>query len=124
MEPPESAIGLIALDILAQHYDVVWAPPEIIPDRMGHSDGNQQIIVIRQDLRGMICLDTMIHEIVHAISHITGVDISEQQTHTIGMGMAAVLRNNPELLPWIANRLLEEEHRDYQRQTRKQRRHK
>lgn len=109
---------LIALDIFGLHYDVVWSPPTLTPDRLGHSDSEHQEIVIRADLRGQQCLDTLLHELIHAVSHATGVEISEQQTHITALGLASIVRTNPELLDWMAQRCQEEEARDYQRRTR------
>ena len=121
---PTTPTTLIGLDILGQHYDVVWAPPSLIPDRLGHSDAENQEIVLRANLRGLQALDTLIHEMVHAVSHITGVEISEQQTHTIGFGLAAILKDNPELLQFTLDRIEEEYRKDYQRRTRKNQRGK
>ena len=116
--PPEATI---ALDIMGQLYDVVWAPRNIMQDNYGHCDEINQEIVIRAGLRGMQCLDTVIHEVTHAISAIAGVDMTELQVHTMGAGWAQVFKYNPDLLDFIADRLLEETARDYQRITRKQR---
>ena len=116
---PTTPTGMIALDILGQHYDLLWVPGQIIPDRFGHSDAESQEIVLRANLRGMQALDTVIHEVTHAVSAITGVELSELQTHTIGYAWAQIFRRNPELLVFIAERLAEEDQKDYQRQTRK-----
>lgn len=116
---PTTPTQLIGMDILGQHYDIVWAPATLIPDKFGHSDAENQEIVLRANLRGQQALDTLLHEVTHAVSSITGVELSELQTHTIGYAMASVLRSNRDLLPWIKERFEEEDARDYQRTTRK-----
>ena len=116
---PTTPTHMIGLDILGQHYDIVWIPQQFIPDRLGHSDAESQEIVLRANLRGMQALDTLIHEVTHAVSAITGVELTELQTHTIGYAWAQIFKTNPELLVFIAERLDEEASRDYQRRTRK-----
>lgn len=116
---PTTPTQLIGMDILGQHYDIVWAPATLIPDKFGHSDAENQEIVLRANLRGQQALDTLLHEVVHAVSNITGVELSELQTHTMGYALASVLRSNRDLLPWIQERFQEEDARDYQRTTRK-----
>lgn len=115
---PTTPTQLIGLDILGQHWDIVWSPPTLIPDKFGHSDAENQEIVLRANLRGQQALDTLLHELTHAISSITGIEITEAQTHTIGFAMAMILRDNRELLPWMQERFEEEDARDYQRITR------
>lgn len=121
MEQPTTPTPMIALDILGQHYDIVWLPSQFMPDRLGHSDADNQEIVIRANLRGMQAMDTVIHEVTHAVSAITGVEMSELQVHTLGYAWAQIFRRNPELLVFIAERLTEEDQKDYQRRTRKSR---
>lgn len=120
-EPVKTPTELIGLTVFGLHYDVAWVPETIVPDRLGHSDSDNQAIVLRANLRGVQLVDTMLHELIHAVSHATGVEITEQQTHIAAMGLATILRQNPELLPWIALRFEEEDRRDYQRRTRKNR---
>ena len=115
---PTNPTSLIALDILGQHYDVIWAPATLLPDRFGHSDPENQEIVLRSNLRGMAALDTLLHECIHAGSHITGVEISEPQTHILGAFLACLFKNNPDLLPYIAERISEEQAKNYQQVSR------
>ena len=124
MTPPTTPTDLIGLDILGQHWDIVWAPATLTPDRLGHSDAENQQIVLRANLRGQQALDTLIHEVTHSISSITGVEMTELQVHTVGYAWAAVFSANPELLLFVAERLDEEAARDYQRRTRKNKRTK
>ena len=119
MRLPDAPTHLIGLEILGQHYDIIWAPATLIPDKFGHSDAENQEIVLRANLRGQQALDTLLHEIIHAASHITGVEISELQTHMLGFALSAIIRANPELLAFIIDRLREEDLRAYQPTTRK-----
>jgi len=114
--PPESYIGL---DLLGQHYDIVWAPSTLMSDVYGTCDSTNQQITVRAGLRGMQALDTLFHEITHAISEISGVKLTELQVHTLGYTWGAVLKANPELLQYFADRLDEEYERDNQRRSRK-----
>jgi hypothetical protein len=109
---------LIALNVLGYHYDIVWAPHTLIPDRFGHSDLENQEIVLRSDLRGLVALDTLFHEYIHAASAITGVEVSETQTHMLGFAMATMFKNNPELIAFTLERIQEEYARNYQQHSR------
>lgn len=115
---PEQTIGL---EILGRYWEVVWAPEFLTEDRYGHCDANNQIILMRSGMRGAQCLDTFIHEITHAISDSTNIDLTEHQVHNLGMAWTAIFRQNPELLMFIMDRVREEESRDYQQRTRTRR---
>jgi hypothetical protein len=116
--PPEQYIGL---EILGRYWEVVWAPEFLTEDRYGHCDANNQIILMRAGLRGAQCLDVYIHEITHAISDTTNIELTEHQVHNLGMAWASIFRQNPELLMFIMDRVREEDSRDYQRTTRAKR---
>ncbi len=118
MNTPTTPTDLIALDIMGYHYDIVWAPPTLIPDRFGHSDQENQEIVIRSNLRGMVALDTLFHEYIHAVSAITGVEVSESQTHMLGFALATMFKSNPELIEFTMERIQEEYARNYQQHSR------
>jgi len=46
-------------------------------------------------------LDTIIHEITHAIDYQMNLDMSERQVHGVGAGLAAVLIDNPKLIDYL-----------------------
>jgi hypothetical protein len=69
-------------------------------------------------MRGTQCLDTFIHEITHAVSDSTNIDLSEHQVHNLGMAWAQIFRANPDLLMFMQDRVQEEDARDYQRRSR------
>ena len=115
---PTTPTQLIGLDVLGYHYDIVWAPHTLLPDRLGHSDAENQEIVLRSNMRGIQALDTVFHEYIHAVSAITGVAVSEEQTHMLGFAMAVLFKNNPEMLEFTLERVQEELARDYQQQSR------
>jgi len=112
---PEQTIGL---EILGRHWEVVWAPEFLTEDRYGHCDPDRQIILMRSGMRGTQCLDTFIHEITHAVSDSTNIDLSEHQVHNLGMAWAQIFRANPDLLMFMQDRVQEEDARDYQRRSR------
>lgn len=118
MTPPTTPTHLCGITIAGQHWDIVWLPATFVPDRLGHSDAENQQIVIRANLRGMQALDTLIHEYIHSVSSITGVAVTEEQTHMLGWAMADMWRANPDLVAWAQERIDEEAARDYQARTR------
>lgn len=118
MTEPTTPTQLCGINIAGQYWDIVWLPATFIPDRLGHSDSDNQQIVLRANLRGMQALDTLIHEYIHSVSAITGVAVTEEQTHMLGWAMADLWRGNPELLAWAQDRIEEEAARDYQARSR------
>ena len=66
----------------------------------------------------MSALDTLFHEYIHAASAITGVEISETQTHMLGFAMANMFKSNPELIEFTLDRIQEEYAKNYQQQSR------
>ena len=45
--------------------------------------------------------DTLLHEILHAVDHEMGTDMSEPQVRRMATGMLAVLRHNPALVAFL-----------------------
>lgn len=84
------------MKILGQNWDVVWTPSWIIPGQYGHCDPDNQAIVIRHGLRGQQCADTLLHETIHAVENILGLDMTEAQVRLLATGLTQVFQDNPE----------------------------
>ena len=97
--------------ILGEHVDLQWLPQRLLTDAYGQTLQEDQEIQLRDNMRGMQCLDTLIHEMNHYISEKCKLDLTEQQVHLLGMAWANIFYDNPELLGFIAERMEEEDAR-------------
>lgn len=97
--------------VLSEGVDLQWLPPRLLNDCLGQCLSDNQEIQLRDNLRGIQCLDTLLHELNHYISDRTGAELSEHQVHLLGMAWSSIFYENPELLGWIAERCVEEDGR-------------
>jgi len=67
----------------------------------GQCDDNKQLITFQKGMPKDLELDTIIHEITHAIDYQMNLDMSERQVHGVGAGLAAVLIDNPKLIDYL-----------------------
>lgn len=75
-------------------------------DDYGYCDSHTQRIVLSKDQNKQSIGDTLLHEIMHAIWHESGLfsvkrPDEEQIVRTTSTWMCLVFRDNPEILPFI-----------------------
>lgn len=97
--------------ILGNHIDIQWIPARLMTDSYGQSDQENQEIWVRDNLRGIQALDTVIHEMNHQISDLLKLDLTEAQVHGLGLAWANVFAANPALTTFIEDRVEEERQR-------------
>jgi hypothetical protein len=78
------------------------------PDDCGSCDNNKQSITLKKEMPTDLELDTIIHEVTHAIDYQMNLEMSERQVHGVGAGLAAVLIDNPKFIDYL-NRLVKGE---------------
>ena len=101
----------LQINILGEAVDLQWLPQRLLDDCLGRCVVDEQEIQLRSDLRALQCLDTLIHEIMHYISHRCDIKLSEHQVQILGMAWAQIFQANPELVGFIAERCEEEDER-------------
>jgi hypothetical protein len=101
----------LQIRVLGEHVDIQWLPQRLLPDCYGQNQTDQREIQVRDNLTGMQCLDTVIHELNHYISDRCRLDLSEQQVHLLGMAWSTLFADNPDFLEFIAQRIEEENER-------------
>ena len=71
-------------------------------DEYGYFDGASKI-VIRNGLQNGDRLDTLVHELFHAIFNVTGVQVSDEEkvVHTLATGLTTVMIDNPAFMSAI-----------------------
>ena len=70
-------------------------------ENCGLCDCNKQIITLKGDMPATLELDTIIHEIVHAIDYQMDLKMSERQVHGVGAGLAAVMIDNAKFIDYL-----------------------
>jgi hypothetical protein len=80
-------------------------------DSYGQSDQENQEIWVRDNLRGIQALDTLIHEMNHQVSDLLKLDLTEAQVHGLGLAWANIFAANPALTTFIEDRVEEERQR-------------
>lgn len=97
--------------VLGNYIDIQWIPARLLSDSYGQSDQEQQEVWIRDNLRGIQALDTLLHELNHQISDILRLELTEAQVHGLGIAWANVFAANPGLTTFIEDRVEEERQR-------------
>lgn len=96
------------IEICGEAVDLQWLPTRLLDDCYGKCVTEQREIQLRDNLDGLQCLDTTLHEIFHYASDKANLELSEHQVHVLGMIWAQIYMANPELLGFIAERCEEE----------------
>ena len=99
------------IQICGEAVDLQWLPTRLLDDCYGKCVTEQREIQLRDNLDGLQCLDTTLHEMFHYVSDKANLDLSEHQVHVLGMIWAQIYMANPELLGFIAERCSEEDAR-------------
>lgn len=93
---------------LPEHLDISgWEVP-VIPDDNPEQFGEFRSapaphIKCHPDLCKMMMAHTLLHEAIHAISEMHGLDLSECQVRTLEMHIGALMRDNPKLAKALIN---------------------
>jgi hypothetical protein len=71
-------------------------------EEYGYFDGSSKI-VIRDGLQNGDRLDTLVHELFHAVFNVTGVSVSDEEkvVHTLATGLTTVMIDNPAFMSAI-----------------------
>ncbi len=69
----------------------------------GRLSADGKTIIINQELQDDDILDTLLHELLHVIFSVLGIDLEEEETlvHQLAAVLAAILIDNPELREWV-----------------------
>jgi hypothetical protein len=97
--PSSVKIGYRSYEI--KHWDMLEANN---CDAWGMCDNTNAIIWVCTDLQPRVVVDTLLHEIMHAIWYYMGLDEKhgeEPVVHRLGTGLTQVFCDNPTLVRWI-----------------------
>jgi hypothetical protein len=91
--------------VLGKRYDIKYLPVDKLPDVYGLCHKGDQRIEIRDGLPDGEEVDTVLHEVLHAILHGMGVQLSEAVEEKFVLaaasGLISVLQDNPQFSRWL-----------------------
>lgn len=58
-------------------------------------------IEILKDQHPLTRRDTLLHEVIHAIDHVTQIDLTEKQVYVLAGQLLDTLRRNPSFTEWL-----------------------
>ena len=87
-----------SLKIVGKRFKIIVDPKL---EDCGTCDSNKHEIKIKSGMPFDAELDTVIHEITHAIDFQMNLEMSERQVHGVGAGLAAVLTDNPKFIDYM-----------------------
>ena len=100
------------IKVLSQDYEVtvMGAAEAAAKGRLGECDNNLKVIGIDTKWGDQQQAETLLHEILHAISHAMAIDANglscdEEIVHPMSNGLAAVMRDNPKTFKAIMEAL-------------------
>lgn len=70
-------------------------------DSDGESDPISQRIILAKSQTYEPARETALHELVHAIDHQMGLGLKEKQVEGLGVGIFALMRENPSFVRWV-----------------------
>ncbi len=88
-----------------------WGQPPAAPDAMGYCDKGRKAIYIAPHSHPIEQVDTLIHEILHAIYSQRGIYTADNRgeeehlVHQFAGGLTEVMARNPKLVDWIQEQL-------------------
>ena len=89
---------LKTIKIVGKRYKIVYDDKA---ENCGECDDNKQQITVKKSMPPDLELDTIIHEVTHAIDYQMNLEMSERQVHGVGTGLAAVLIDNPKFIDYL-----------------------
>ncbi len=96
--------------ILSRDYKIEWVDSLDIPERYGYCYAPSQTIKVAsdEDIATDIVVDTVIHEALHGITSILGIEdgaTEEETVSAIATGLTTILKDSPQLIEWCIEQL-------------------
>lgn len=97
------------IDILGKPYSITGIrSPKLDLDQhraMGITNNKQQVFQLDLTQAHEQLMDTLLHEILHAVDMSLAIGLKEKQVHRIAGGLWAVFQANPDLLQLFAGKI-------------------
>jgi hypothetical protein len=79
------------------HLKVRLETKDLGPELLGEYDDENAVIYIKPYLTAQIKRSTVVHECLHAISNMYGLELSENQVRVLESAVISLVDNNPDL---------------------------
>lgn len=91
------------LKIIGKRYRVAVVAKVDEDDSDGESSQSSQTILLKDDAEHGFeyAREVILHEAIHAVDHEMRLCLSEQHVEGLGVGILALLRENPALVRWL-----------------------
>jgi hypothetical protein len=83
--------------ILIGHLKINLETKDLGPDLLGEYDDETATVFIKPGLTPQIKRSTVVHECIHAISSMYGLELSESQVRVLESALIHLVDNNPDL---------------------------
>jgi hypothetical protein len=84
------------LDVLGKDYSIKEVTEKELPKETGECYYWLQCILLDKNLRKDSSLETLLHEVIHAVDGELGLGLKEGQVRLLSQGLYSVLKHNPE----------------------------
>lgn len=84
-----------SIRILGKPYSVEYLPQQDMPECAGRTQNTTQRIQLCDGNAREYTLDTLLHEVIHAVEDATALEFEEDEVHALAGGLTAVLLDNP-----------------------------
>lgn len=85
-------------------YDIKQVPHGSMENNaVGQIDQFRTTIKLDEDLGNDLVKETLLHEIIHGIDFMFGINLREKQVEQLGVGLATVFRDNPHLIKYFTS---------------------
>lgn len=96
-----------SIRIFGKPFGLIYAPNTLMSDAVGLCRSIDNKIVIQDDLTPAEELDTVVHELLHAVAHVMcipfgSVEQEEAAVRALGTGLCGVILDNPAVLKYFA----------------------
>ena len=91
------------LKILGRRWEIEFKPggEPLGIDEIGCSDSEKQLITIKDGLKPDQERSTALHEVLHGISEMLGLGLTEKQVQGLETGLFSVLRDNARFVSYL-----------------------
>jgi Zn-dependent peptidase ImmA (M78 family) len=89
--------------IIGTDYQFVWS--EVLHNAAGLCDAAKEKIFILNGQTPTEEVDTVLHEVMHAIEHKMGLDHNEEYIRRLATGLVAVFKDNPQFVTYVLAKL-------------------
>jgi hypothetical protein len=88
-----------SVNVLGREYQI--EVEQHLPNMFGYCDYENLLIKIKADQQPAMELDTVLHEILHAIDYSMNTELEERQIYCMTVGILSVLKYNQPLLEYL-----------------------